>query len=486
MQAQVDSLLHQHVPEHLNQPHHSEQQAISSHHPSNQTSSRVDGSPCSAVCLTTAGSAMLRRARFRRAVSGAPASHHSAAHSDQTTPPPAPPHKTPALPEATPSFSPPLAHPSAHTACGIAPENHVAQQGGGSPGCPDSEAVSISAEAGSELRDSTAMSLPEDSSTLLPSHHAAVSQVAEQGNSEKYYSSSNAGFQRQAASALVGSCAAPEHVQECLVSVSAAVPHCEAVSLTPTSPKRGEAVTPAHAEVAHPQSSMQEFVAMREALEASQAQNAQLRASLAAMRAEIELLQRSQTHPITHISAQQTVDIQRDVSPIVQALPEQRIQSIHDDPGDRAVNVSVPTAADRDTAAESDTAPQATSREASGMYDAMLQLLSREHELCAPSDRENSGPFSSMHDASNRAASLHAAIMAATGGAVSMHHALECALGGTQHAQRCDAGVQVPETLEPDEQLQLVRFMLYSLFGSRFLHGVQCFHVYWRIDVCPV
>jgi hypothetical protein len=94
----------------------------------------------------------------------------------------------------------------------------------------------------------------------------------------------------------------------------------------------------------------------------------------------------------------------------------------------------------------------------------MLQLLSREHELCAPSDRERSGPFSSMHGESARAVSLHAAIMAATGGAVSVNHALECPLGSRQHAERCDAGVQVPETSETDEQFQLVSSMQYSLW----------------------
>lgn len=430
-------------------------------HSGDASSSPTERPSGGAVCLTTAGAAMMRRARFRRAVSCATTGHTTAAAipADPGSPSPTPPvHDIGALPDKANSDSLPLTHPTTRRGrVQVDRATPCPQDGRASQEYLDAETASTAAEVGSLLRDSSAMSLPDCSFTFQSPHAQGVD--AGDGHGQQpcvpSYAAAIHGMYTS-----VGGCIAPQALAVCGEThrVTGAAPNLpEARSEAPKLPR---------SEIMWANGCTQETESMRAALEASKAQNTQLRASVAAMRAEIELLQQRQLRASTDLSAHNALQMHSDVqiehrSSRASCTQHTSQQCIPSNPGVTASEGAVAVCIDS----------QEHSREGSGMChdhemveharpEGNQALVLHEANVHASPDRDNSGPFSSIRDASLRAASLHAAIIAATGGESSARHALEGVLGSIQHAQvGCSIGVQVPEYLVGDKQEQQVRKM---------------------------
>ena len=374
----------------------------------------------------------MRRARFRRAVSSRPT---AATSSHSFTPPPS--HAAAAPAGMSALGSQPPAQPGAAVSPVAGHSEHVMplpHGGRGSQEYLDTDTASTAAEVGSMLRDSRAMSLPDCC-------YALQSPYTEGFDADDTHAQQSFILPRAASTGGHSTPDNPAVHTEFQCAHGSSVDHPEGASEAAKLPISEPIKTCGDV-------STQETEVMHAALDESKAQNAQLRASLAAMRAEIELLQHRQLPAGTAASSQ--------IEPAAAGASCTRHRS-QEHGGSHA---DATPAAQPITAAEGSAAigigTQKCSRQAHKIWYGTPEHVQSEcaravvlRETATSPVRDSSGPFSSTRDASLRAASLHAAIMAATGGESSAMRALEGVLGSTQHAQPgCNAAVQATELPE--------------------------------------
>lgn len=294
----------------------------------------------------------------------------------------------------------------------------------------ETDAVSNAAELGS-VRDSRALSIPDSTVTLRASPPPQDTTKPEY----RWHQSFNT---------TVECCSTSKALEVCCETINTKPPSENDV-LTCSEPS--ELCSTGQQLSQSPARKVQELQA---ALEASTAQNTQLKGSLAAMRAEIEELGKKQlsTVPDTNYDPSEHAGLVR---------PDHDSQS-------KAVAFAAEQGHNERVLidAEAVSTALANAGDYVGTIPALQDRASRtdNHEAeTAQPERDSSGPFSSMREASLRAASLHAAIMAATGGQSSALLALESTVDGMQpiQAPTVDVGLHVPE-LDDGDLLQVRAF----------------------------